>query len=168
MAALHGSSGNQQGGKTTGVPLSTSTGVVGGTYKYQKYLAPLAGCPPTPLQPPSGPAFRFAKQPLTDPDNGLPVAFLPPRNALARKGAIKCCECYSLSLFKTLAQLRSRFKAITKSVPNFQKRVGDFYIELNLHSACGLCTHPNSTGHFSLFEFQGFSLLSAVVDDGPL
>lgn len=136
------------------------------TLKYHTQLAAIENCPPLGLQSPTGPAFRFAKLPLTHPDNELPIAYLTPTRVIAGKAVIECCNCYSLSFFQTLPQLRAKFAKGLKNAPNLAKRLGTHYVQINLTNNSGRCTPANSSGHFELFEFSSFSIHAAVLSQG--
>jgi hypothetical protein len=58
--------------------------------------------------------------------------------------------------------LKARVKKIIKTSPQFLKKVGSYYAQLDIKKSDGGCGAPNSEGHFGFFESVGFDAQKAV------
>ncbi|MFM0307127.1 hypothetical protein P0D71_04955 [Paraburkholderia sp. RL17-383-BIF-A] len=136
--------------------------------RYGTEIREVDGCPPQGVQGLDIVGFRFAFGDIKHAHNWLPVAKIQPERTHAGQPITQCCTGYSLSVFESLDALTRKAKKVLATSPKFLKNVGDHFIALKISSADGVCTLPNTTGHFDFFEFQSFSGTEAVAEHARL
>jgi hypothetical protein len=136
--------------------------------RYGTEIGEVDGCPPQGVQGLDIVGFRFAFGDIKHAHNWLPVAKIQPERTHSGQPITQCCTGYSLSVFESLDALTRKAKKVLATSPKFLKNVGDHFIALKISSADGVCTLPNTTGHFDFFEFQSFSGTEAVAEHARL
>ncbi|MGC4062943.1 MAG: hypothetical protein QM749_19725 [Aquabacterium sp.] len=123
-------------------------------FRYHADLRLLPSCPPSVAADSVSVAYRFAFADLSDARNKLPVSKISP-SRFVNETPKKCCSGLALSMFQTLPQLTERAAKGIKHAPNFLKRVGDHYVQLDIHEY-GRQGGCNGEGHFDFFEYTSF------------
>jgi hypothetical protein len=130
--------------------------------KYQNDIKKIVGCPSATCVPADVVCYRLVFSDISHRKNFLPVAILEPNRQISSSSIQQCCSAYALSVFKTLPQLKGHVAKVLKSAPQFLRKVGDHYVELQVTVNDGACGEYRSSGHFSFFEATGFSPAKAV------
>ncbi|MBO2977506.1 hypothetical protein [Burkholderia pseudomallei] len=156
-------SGVTKGPQAAATALAPVPAAVSGQLRYAAEIKRLTCCPPTDAQALNIVGFRFAFEDLEHRDNYLPLAKITPERAIAGQPVTECCTGYSLSVFNSLDALASRARKVLKTSPQFLRRVGDHFVQLKITAEAGICTAPNNSGHFDLFELDTFSCRGAVL-----
>ncbi|WP_157376499.1 hypothetical protein [Burkholderia ubonensis] len=138
---------------------------VGGkfVFRYAAEVRQVGCCPPESAASLDIVGFRFAFDDIEHPDNYLPLAKIKPERVIAGQPITQCCTGYSLSVFDSLESLARKAKKIVATSPKFLRRVGDHFVVLKINPDAGICTMPNDSGHFDLFEAENFSCRAAVL-----
>jgi len=136
--------------------------------RYATEIKKLDCCPPEDTQGLDIVGYRFAFENVEHAHNYLPVALIQPERVHAGQPITQCCAGYSLSVFESVDALTKKAKKMLSTSPKFLKKVGDHFVALKISVADGVCTAPNSTGHFDFFEHDGFSGLGSVVEHARL
>ncbi|WP_186014498.1 hypothetical protein [Burkholderia gladioli] len=150
--------------------VASTTNKLGAQYalRYAAEIKRLDGCPPKDVTTIDIVGFRFAFEDIDDPSNYLPVAVVKPERVIAGQPIVQCCTGYSLSVFNSLESLARKAKQVMKTSPLFLRRVGDHFVALKITHNAGVCTEPNASGHFDLFESEDFSYRTSVLNHGRL
>jgi hypothetical protein len=138
------------------------------TFKYSKELEATTDFSPATLVQKDQPGFRLVKSNLDDESNFLPQAILVPNRHVHGRSIAASATGFALSMFESLDLLKTRTRSILKNSPQFLKRVGNHYAQLDLTSEDGASTATNGTGHFDFFEDVTFVPKSAVVSHSEL
>ena len=156
---------------TSGTAGATSTSSVappagGLQLRYHNEIQLIATCPPPSAKSPLGYGYRFAFEDLSDSRNHLPVAKISPSRFINEPPKV-CCSALALSMYSTLPNLQKRAEAGVKNSPNFLKRVGNRFVQLNL-SGAGRQTDVSNSGHFDFHEYTHFNFSACVMSAGVI
>jgi hypothetical protein len=135
------------------------------TLKYGVYMQQLPQCPPATFTPATGQGYRFLTSGTPGPSDFLPLLFLP--NPRTLPGSTNRCDAYGLSLFDSVANLKAKIAALGAGRKRFKSR-WTHYALIALNPSHGLRGNPDSTGHFTLYEYANANLLQAVAHVGTL
>jgi hypothetical protein len=119
-------------------------------YKYGYGLVTHPNCPSGATATFSERSYRIVHADIKDQRNFLPKAILEPHMGT------KCCQAWGLSLYDSVAQVRSKIEQVEKRVRNWRKKVGDCAAELALGVTHGARTPSSNDGHFTFYEFHSF------------
>jgi hypothetical protein len=126
-------------------------------YKYGYGLATHENCPSGANATFSEHSFRIVHANIRDERNFLPKAILEPSMGT------KCCQAWGLSLYDSVAQMRSKIEHVEKRVRNWRKKVGDCAAKLALNAIHGNRTPSSKDGHFTFYEFHSFEVEKSVL-----
>lgn len=136
--------------------------------RYGAEIKKLDCCPPEGAHGLDIVAYRFAFEDVEHKHNYLPVALIQPERVHAGQPITQCCAGYSLSVFESVEALTKKAKKMLATSPKFLRKVGDHFVALKISAADGVCTAPNSTGHFDFFENDGYFGPDSVVEHARL
>lgn len=133
-------------------------------YKYQKNLEALPSCPPSVVKAQARVCYRFVKSPPA-PGHFLPVTLENPRRGFANQDDE--CHAWGLSLWGSVDQAKRRFALLALKHPKLRKK-WTHVAKVSLTAAHGAHNTPNSTGHFTLFEYVDTDLSTIAEIVAPL
>jgi hypothetical protein len=133
--------------------------------KYEADIAALnldCTCPPSDAEPKSAEAYRWVANPMTE------ACFLPPgkknpRRVTEGKSRKTKCGLFGVSLHASQQQSMDAFRKLEASHIFLRKIMGGFVAQGTVTAGHGLCTKPNQTGHFDLYEFEKVNLKNCFV-----
>jgi len=165
---MHGntSSADGKGGTASGLPMAQPAYASPAQpspkypYKYEEQLAEHKPCPPRSLTCFAGTAFRFNGEQI-DGSAFLPQA-ISNAQILAGKEKSHCCSLFALSMYESLEKLRNKAQIALETQPNMLKRLGTFFVEIEIKDCDGERTKANTFGHFDFFERSCFEATSAI------
>jgi len=123
-------------------------------FKYQTDINAVQHCPPANVVSEDSKAYRFVHSPLTA-ASFTPIAKTSPSRPLSGKSA---CLGLGLSFYNTREAAENKFTQITKTHPNFHKKVGNKIASGVLTKNQGVRSKISTDGHFTFFEFANLSL----------
>jgi hypothetical protein len=134
-----------------------------------KYAAEIAdsACTPCPLPkcaPRNGTVFRLVHNPPIA-DDFVPNRKLTPfRTFRDNKGR---CSGWALSLWLSDTKLREKLGYLFAGRPG-RRIMGDHICKVTLAASDGLCSEPDSDGHFGLFEYETSSIGDGCIVVGQM
>lgn len=146
-------------------PHDAARETVAAELRYRSEMEGLISCPPAPSTSPRTVGYRFATSDLADANNALPVIKINPSRFVGEHKP--CCSALALSMYLSLPALINRARKGVKSNPNFLKRLGNHYVEVNISSLGRQC-EPNNEGHFDFFEYTSFNFRQQVLSHGRI
>lgn len=99
--------------------------------------------------------YRFVHSDLDAVENFLPVGLLPPRIQKAQQEHKKACN-FSLSVYVTEQQMRSKFAELKNDYPMIINRIGDHFTSFLINKEAGCHTLSGYNGHLELHENEAF------------
>lgn len=138
-------------------------------YKFTSQLTELqvAGihCPPLGACPKMLIAWRWVANPLTDQCFEPPAVRNPSRQL---NDPVKVCSSWALSMHETESQSIDAFKAVEKIFKKARKTLGDHVAQVQIVQTDGVCTLPDSYGHFDLHLYADGAAHSGVIAMSPI
>lgn len=129
-------------------------------FKYNARIAGIENCPPDDYAERQIRAFRVVR---TDPpadDSFLPVSIQGPVRKLSEK---PLCSGFGLSLFTDVDSVKQKMARLKRSHPHIEEALGSKIAEGVVAPGDGVCSEPNTQGHFTLHEYEGCNLAAKFV-----
>ena len=121
--------------------------------KYQVFLNDFDECDLSSYSMQERNAFRWVFEPISDERN-----FIPLYAKINYSGAKVVCKGFALSMYNEKDNAKKRFAELIADKPNSYKKIGTHLSNGLLKTSDGMSNEYDSTGHFSLFEFENVDL----------
>jgi hypothetical protein len=132
------------------------------TLKYQEYIKGFNDCPPKECLEVNSQTYRFIYKDLNHPDNFKPVLLINPARIADKKFQLEYNKCigYALSFYN------SQEKAIKVFLKLLERnlKLGDNIATILLENNEGIASTPESTGHFTFYEYEQTNLRNKITN----
>jgi hypothetical protein len=136
-------------------------------FKYAKQFRPLSGCPFKADAVFNESSYRIIHGDINNPMNFQPVALIFPGRLTGRSDQYQC-DCWALSMFEKMDQLKKHILKMEETVKNWRKAVGDHGVRLRISETHGKRSTSSGTGHFSFYEYADFDAKSVADNHVPI